>query len=141
MMRWRFWKPVFIIGIKFPVTFIKPSVDGENSWFQKLDMISCKLVVLNLFWSMDHLFKKNISDGPLCYVDTAWTTTVVETVLHIVQWTQGLRTRSCSILVLNKKSKTLWTTRNFQWSTDVLLDQVDDHWCMQFFRRVRKAPI
>jgi len=30
-------------------------------------------VVLNLFWPMDHLFFKIISDEPLCYADSSWT--------------------------------------------------------------------
>jgi len=37
-----------------------------------------RAVVLNLFCPMDHLFKENISRGPLCHADTSYTTTVVK---------------------------------------------------------------
>jgi len=45
-------------------------------------VLRCSAVVLNLFWPVDHLFKKYISDGSLCYADTSWTTSLVETLLH-----------------------------------------------------------
>jgi len=70
----------------------------------------CLHQCINLFWPVDHLFKK-ISDGPLYHGDISWTTSL-NCIAH-----RSMNSRACSILVLNKNN------------VDHQKFQVDNRWC------------